>query len=182
MLRINHWQIQQNGRSTMSVLIMKMKKNGSMTCVLFLLFQQMVVIIRRQSYVEPTLFSKLISANPKLQDTKNTMNKDAERYKKQKLFQGRGDPWALYKFPASPQTWIATSCHQLPFVQLMQKRKTWIRTIRPITLWGQKRVKLNHCIQSQNSCKPAFGPRHFPQMSKDTAPTHFFDVFSDSTT
>ena len=76
----------------MSVLIMKMKKNGSMTCVLFLLFQQMVVIIRRQSYVEPTLFSKLISANPKLQDTKNTMNKDAERYKKQKLFQGRGDP------------------------------------------------------------------------------------------
>ena len=41
-----------------------------MTCVLFLLFQQMVVIIRRQSYVEPTLFSELMSANPKLQDTK----------------------------------------------------------------------------------------------------------------
>ena len=114
---------------------------------------------------------------------KNTMNKErCRKVQNRTIFQGRGDPWALYKFPASPQTWIATSCDQLPFVQLMQKRKTWIRTIRPITLWGQKRVKLNHCIQSQNSCKPAFGPRHFPQMSKDTAPTHFFDVFSDSTT
>ena len=102
--------------------------------------------------------------------TKKAWNK--EELKKLKFeiicMQGKWDKLVFSYFSLLKHE--SASYHQLPFVQLMQNRKTWIWTIRAIT----RRVKENYCIQSQKSCERArticIRSHHFPSdPSKDTA-------------
>ena len=66
--------------------------------------------------------------------------------KGQKMKKKNRKKWDWLLFPASLLSELkheSASYRRLPFVQLMQNRKTWIWTIRAITRRGQKRVKEN---------------------------------------